>query len=105
MQVVFKGGSPVPAVLLVNKVDLLRDAEESFRIGAQFEKASLSLCVCVCVCVCVRACVVCVPLTLHSLLSTLVCKLRLTVLTLAADCNGVWIQSLVYNFGQDGSQH
>ena len=59
MQVVFKGGSPVPAVLLVNKVDLLRDAEESFRIGAQFEKASLSLSLCVCVCVCVCACVCC----------------------------------------------
>ena len=26
-------GQPVPAVLLVNKVDLLTDAEESFRIG------------------------------------------------------------------------
>ena len=34
----FKGGTPVPSVLLVNKVDLLTDAEESFRIGAQFEK-------------------------------------------------------------------
>ena len=39
---VFKGGSPVPAVLLVNKVDLLTDAEESFRIGAQFEKVCVS---------------------------------------------------------------
>jgi len=37
-KVVFKGGKPVPAVLLVNKVDLLTDAEESFRIGASFEK-------------------------------------------------------------------
>ena len=37
-KVVFKGGAPVPAVLLVNKVDLLTDAEESFRIGASFEK-------------------------------------------------------------------
>ena len=37
-KVVFKGGAPVPAVLLVNKVDLLTDAEESFTIGAQFEK-------------------------------------------------------------------
>jgi small GTP-binding protein len=37
-KVVFKGGKPVPAVLLVNKVDLLTDAEESFKIGASFEK-------------------------------------------------------------------
>lgn len=39
-KVMFKNGMPVPAVLLVNKVDLLTDAEESFKIGASFEKVA-----------------------------------------------------------------
>ena len=40
-KVTFDGGVPIPAVLLVNKIDLLTNLEESYRIGASFERVSI----------------------------------------------------------------
>eukprot|EP01051_Picozoa_sp_SAG22_P010621 SAG22_NODE_964_length_6277_cov_12.416316_5_plen_365_part_00 len=42
-KVTFKGGAPIPAVLLVNKIDLLTNIEDSFSIGASYQRVCASL--------------------------------------------------------------
>lgn len=39
-KVTFKGGVPIPAVLLVNKVDLLTNIEDAFSIGSSYERVA-----------------------------------------------------------------